>query len=68
MDPREPGSLRPGPDAAWFHIEASTDLAKWTPVCTNQVVNGTIDFVDPDAQIGLLRFYRAMPEFDPPQD
>src|ERR1019366_817870 len=31
-----------GPDGAWFHVEYSTDLIHWTPVCTNQVVNGRI--------------------------
>ena len=39
-----------GPDGAWFHVECTTDLRNWTPICTNQVVNGSIDFVDPDAQ------------------
>ncbi|MBW8865685.1 MAG: hypothetical protein JF609_12350, partial [Verrucomicrobia bacterium] len=29
-----------GPDAAWFHIDCSTDMIHWTSVCTNQVVNG----------------------------
>ena|ERR1044071_77972 len=56
-----------GPDSAWFHIEYSTDLANWTPICTNQVVNGSIDFVDPDAQNDQMRYYRAIPENQPPQ-
>ena len=51
----------PGPDAAWFCIEYSTDLVNWTPVCTNQVVNGSIDYVDPDAPTNPVRFYRAVP-------
>ena len=55
-----------GPDGAWFHIERSTDLLNWTPICTNQVVNGCIDFVDPDAQNTPSRFYRAVPELNPP--
>jgi hypothetical protein len=57
-----------GPDAAWFSIECSTDLVNWTPVCTNQVVNGSIDFVDPDAASHPSRFYRAAPLNDPPAE
>lgn len=57
-----------GPDGAWFHIEASTDLANWTSLCTNQVVNGSIDFIDPDAQPNQSRFYRAIPEAGPPPE
>ena len=57
-----------GPDGAWFHVEYSTDLKHWTPICTNQVVNGSIDFVDPDAATNPARFYRTVPEAGaPPQ-
>jgi hypothetical protein len=56
-----------GPDGAWFHVEYSTDLTHWTPICTNQVVNGCIDFVDPDAAANPARFYRTVPEPGPPQ-
>jgi hypothetical protein len=56
-----------GPDGAWFHVEFSTDLVHWTPICTNQVVNGRIDFVDPDAATNPSRFYRTVPEAGPPQ-
>ena len=55
-----------GPDAAWFCIEYSTDLVNWTPVCTNQVVNGSIDFVDPDAANSPGRFYRILPVLGTP--
>jgi hypothetical protein len=51
----------PGPDAAWFSVECSTDLVNWTSICTNQVINGSIDFVDPDAAGNPSRFYRAVP-------
>jgi hypothetical protein len=57
-----------GPDGAWFHIESTTDLLKWTSICTNQVIQGSIDFVDPDAQSAQLRFYRAVPENSPPPE
>ena len=56
-----------GPDGAWFHVEHSTDLVNWTPICTNQVVNGSMDFVDPDASANPTRFYRTVPESGPPQ-
>ncbi|MGZ4972164.1 MAG: Ig-like domain-containing protein, partial [Limisphaerales bacterium] len=51
-----------GPDGAWFHIDYTTDLTTWTSLCTNQVVNGSIDFIDPDAQGDQLRYYRAVPQ------
>ena len=57
-----------GPNGAWFHVEYTADLLHWTPVCTNQVINGLIDFVDPYAPSGQVRFYRAVPEAGPPQE
>jgi hypothetical protein len=56
-----------GPDGAWFHVEYSTDMIHWTPICTNQVVNGSINYVDPDAATNPSRFYRTVPETVPPQ-
>ena len=55
-----------GPDGAWFHVEYSTNLINWTGVCTNQVVNGSIDFIDPDAPSDHSRFYRTVPEANSP--
>ena len=40
----------------------------WSPVCTNQVVNGTIDFADPDAANLPARWYRMIPLANPPSD
>jgi hypothetical protein len=57
-----------GPDGAWFRIEYSSDMMNWVPVCTSQVVNGAIDFVDPDASADSARFYRSLPELNPPVD
>jgi hypothetical protein len=54
-----------GPDGAWFHIDYSTDLVNWTTICTNQVINGSIDFVDPDAASSPSRFYRTIPDQGP---
>lgn len=56
----------PGPDSAWFCIEHSTNLTDWTPMCTNQVVNGFIDFVDPCAAAGASGFYRVVPVTNTP--
>jgi hypothetical protein len=57
-----------GPDGAWFTIEYSTDLMNWTALCTYQVVQGSVDFVDPDAQSDQHRYYRAVPVAGPPVD
>ncbi len=54
------------PNAAWFSIEWSADLINWQPVCTNQVINGSVDFVDPDAPGSPSRFYRIVPLAGPP--
>ncbi len=51
----------PGPDAAWFYVQCSADLVNWTAICTNQVVNGSIDFIDPDAPGNPLKYFRAVP-------
>ncbi|MCX6903133.1 MAG: Ig-like domain-containing protein [Verrucomicrobia bacterium] len=55
-----------GPDGAWFHVESSTDLVNWVPICTNQVVNGSVNFVDPNAATAPARYYRTVPEAGPP--
>ena len=55
-----------GPNGAWFHVDYSTDMIDWTPLCTNQVINGQVDFVDPDPAGQPQRFYRLVPEAGPP--
>jgi len=55
-----------GPDGAWYSIEYSTNLVDWIPLCTNQVVQGSVDFVDPDAQSDPHRYYRTVPLAGPP--
>ena len=50
-----------GPDGAWFSLEGSPDLLNWTALCTNQVFEGSIDFVDPDAPTKPIQFYRSIP-------
>lgn len=55
-----------GPDGAWFRVEMSSDMTDWTPITYGQVINGSIDFVDPDAEGAPSRFYRAVPELTVP--
>jgi hypothetical protein len=50
-----------GPDGAWFHVDYSTNGLSWTTICTNQVIDGSIYFVDPDATDSAARLYRAIP-------
>jgi hypothetical protein len=55
-----------GPNGAWFHVDYTTNLIDWIPLCTNQVVNGSIDFVDPNAGASRTRLYRTVPLLAPP--
>ena len=55
-----------GPDGAWFHIDCSTNMVNWNAICTNQVFSGMLDFVDSDAPQDIQRFYRIVPESNPP--
>ncbi len=50
-----------GPDGAWFYVEYSTDFVNWTTASTNQVFQGSIDFIDPDTTSHPNCFYRAVP-------
>ena len=50
-----------GPDGAWYYLQNSSDLLTWSTVSTNQVIHGSIDYVDPDAASNSLRFYRSVP-------
>jgi len=60
--------MKPGPNGSWWRIECSHDMVHWTPVCTNMVTDGAIHFVDPDADDLPTRFYRAVPEPNPPTE
>jgi hypothetical protein len=57
-----------GPDGAWFDIQVSSDLVNWTSISTNQVFDGAIDFVDPNAPNNGTEFYQAVPTTEPPSD
>ena len=50
-----------GPDSAWYCVETSSNLLDWTAVCTNQAVNGSIDYVDPNSPAKGAYYYRAVP-------
>ena len=54
-----------GPDGAWFTLQNSTDLLNWTSVCTNQVVNGAVDFIDPNASGTSSGFYQIVTNAPP---
>jgi hypothetical protein len=41
-------------------VQASTNLAQWTPIFTNPAGLGTADFIDPSAGNYPFRFYRAL--------
>jgi hypothetical protein len=55
-----------GPDGAWYCVQSSTDLLNWSSVCTNQVVQGAIDYVDAGVPNNVQQFYRAVPLGNPP--
>lgn len=50
-----------GPDGSWFFVQHSSDLVNWFDDSTNQVFQGSIDFMDPDAADDSGRFYRTVP-------
>jgi hypothetical protein len=43
----------------------STDMVNWLPVCTNTVLKGSAQFVDPSAAAGSGLFYRIVPVATP---
>jgi hypothetical protein len=49
------------PDGAWFSVQSSIDLLNWTSVVTNQVVHGSIDYLDPNAPSNPGSYYRLVP-------
>ncbi len=55
-----------GPDGAWFCIQYSADMIHWTPITTNQVVDGCIDFVDPNGMADAGGYYSAVPQASAP--
>jgi hypothetical protein len=48
-----------------FCLQISTDLLNWLPVCTNTVLKGSAQFVDPSGTGGTGLFYRIVPVATP---
>ena len=42
-----------------FCLQVSSDLVNWLPVCTNTVLKGSAQYVDPNA--GPCLYYRIVP-------
>ncbi len=51
----------PGTNGMNFCLQISTNLIDWIPLCTNTVVKGAVEFVDPEATTFSKRYYRAVP-------
>ena len=51
----------PGTNGLNFCLQISTNLTDWVPLCTNTVVKGSIQFVDPEVSAFTNRYYRALP-------
>ena len=48
-----------------FSLQVSTDMVNWLPVCTNTVLKGSAQFVDPNGTSGTGVFYRIVPVATP---
>ena len=48
-----------GPVGSNVVIQASSDLKNWTPICTNLVTTGSINYTDAVASTLPARYYRA---------
>jgi hypothetical protein len=55
----------PAPNGMNFCLEISNDLTTWVPVCTNTVLKGSAQYVDPDSSAVDNRFYRIVPVASP---
>lgn len=56
----------PATNGQWFRVECSTNLIIWTPVVTNLATEGAMHFVDPENDGAEAKFYRVVPELNPP--
>jgi hypothetical protein len=52
-------------DGSWLQVEASADLSTWVELGTCEVTDGSLHFVDPDADANGHRFYRVKPALPP---
>jgi hypothetical protein len=44
-----------------YVIEATTNFVDWTPVATNNAVDGSVSFLEEKGTNAATRFYRAVP-------
>jgi len=49
-----------------FCLEVTTNYINWTSICTNTVLKGSAQFVDPDGSVNPNLFYRIVPVAQPP--
>jgi hypothetical protein len=48
-----------------FSLQTSSDLVNWLPVCTNTVLKGSAQFLDPSGAANPNLFYRIVPSGPP---
>jgi hypothetical protein len=58
----------PGTDGFSYRLEASSDFVTWTTLECNTVVDEDIHFLDTEAPAHSMRFYRAVEEFEFPDE
>ena len=51
----------PASNGAVFCLETSTNMVDWQSICTNTVLNGSAQFVDPNWGTQPMLFYRIVP-------
>jgi hypothetical protein len=51
----------PAPNGMSYSVQTSSDLVNWTSICTNTVVNGSAQYVDPNCATAPNSFYRIVP-------
>ena len=55
----------PAPNGMSFSLQISADLVNWQSVCTNTVLKGSAQFVDPNGDTDPSRYYRIVPATPP---
>jgi len=56
----------PAPNGLIYCVESSANLVNWLPVCTNIVLKGSAQYVDPSAGGTPSLFYRIVSSSTPP--
>ena len=51
----------PAANGTSFSLQTSADLVNWLPVCTNTVLKGSVQFIDPNGGSDPSKFYRIVP-------